>query len=287
MKSVWLLDGHLLATRIYFADRTKFVANFCLFLDGLHHRATREHPHSQIVTVFDNHQHRSWRTAHTRGVYKGQRKAQETALREGIRLVRENFMAQRGWLHKIAPPGLEGDDVLAKLAVRYSRTAGDQLQQGGRAGAQGRGQQSDAQGGSAPCGSVVVSGDKDLLQLVAFGARVLDPFTQMAQFSSSHPDEQSSHEEAVGDHYSSDIYARGLWMTPERIRAKYKIPHDRIAELLALWGDLVDGVRGVKGVGEQSARTLLNHPRAEGRSLQEIIKDDELIDECNFRPGIR
>ncbi|CAD7965200.1 unnamed protein product [Amoebophrya sp. A25] len=164
MRNIWLVDGHLLATRLYFADKASFVPNFCYFLDGIYRRATRESPSAQLVTIWDAGAP-SWRadgTRRTKGVgqtgYKTGRPPQEMGLREGIQVLQRDFFWSRGWLSRIAPRGLEADDVLAKLATKYShgkyRLAEDQ--------------------DTPP--ATVVSGDKDLLQVVSLGCRVYDPF---------------------------------------------------------------------------------------------------------------
>ncbi|MDQ7038389.1 MAG: 5'-3' exonuclease H3TH domain-containing protein [Aquificota bacterium] len=45
--------------------------------------------------------------------------------------------------------------------------------------------------------------------------------------------------------------------TPERVRAKFGVPPDRIPDYLALVGDKVDNVQGVKGVGPKTAVKLI------------------------------
>lgn len=80
----------------------------------------------------------------------------------------------------------------------------------------------------------VVTGDRDLLQLVDDGPppiRVLFTLKGVSQLGRF--DEQA-------------------------VQEKYGIPADRYAEFAALRGDPSDGLPGVRGVGEKTARTLIN-----------------------------
>ncbi|BDE59342.1 5'-3' exonuclease [Prescottella equi] len=104
--------------------------------------------------------------------------------------------------------GLEADDVLGTLAAQEKTDT-----------------------------VVVVSGDRDLLQVVAD-----DPV-------------------AVRVLYVGRGLAKAELFGPEEVAAKYGVPADRAgaayAELALLRGDSSDGLPGVKGVGEKTASTLL------------------------------
>jgi DNA polymerase-1 len=84
----------------------------------------------------------------------------------------------------------------------------------------------------------VVSGDKDLAQLVGPRVRWFDPATELLHDA-------------------------------ETVRRKFGVPPARIPELLALAGDKVDGIPGVPGIGERRAGELL------GRfpSLEALLAD--------------
>lgn len=96
-------------------------------------------------------------------------------------------------------PGEEADDILASAAI-----------------------QAAAQGYAV----LLVTGDKDLLQLVGEGIRVRDP-------------------------------VRPRVLGPEEVVARYGVPPAGIPDLLALMGDSVDNIPGIPGVGEKTARELL------------------------------
>ncbi len=72
----------------------------------------------------------------------------------------------------------------------------------------------------------IISGDKDLFQLVDKGAVVLD-------------------------------YLTGKEYGPEEVREKFGVPAHLLRDLLALAGDSSDNIPGVKGVGVKTARKLI------------------------------
>jgi len=82
--------------------------------------------------------------------------------------------------------------------------------------------QLDAQGH----GAVVVTSDKDLAQLVSERVTLLD-------------------------------FARDIRYGPAEVEEKFGVRPDQIADLLALAGDTVDNIPGVKGIGPKTAVALL------------------------------
>lgn len=114
-------------------------------------------------------------------------------------------------------PGVEADDVIATLTKHWTD--------------QGR-----------PV--VIVSGDKDLLQLVDGLVCVWDT-----------------------------LYDR--WYDAEEVVKKFGVPPERIPDFIALVGDSVDNIPGVKGVGEKTAQLLL---RRYG-SLEGVLAHTEEIRE--------
>ncbi len=107
--------------------------------------------------------------------------------------------------------GFEADDLIATLATR-SRAEGRECW--------------------------IVSGDKDLLQLVGGGVKALRPDSSFA-YSPYGPDE---------------------------VRAEWGVEPERILDYLSLIGDASDNVPGVPGVGDKTALKLLT----EFRSLAEL-----------------
>ncbi|MGB9590218.1 MAG: DNA polymerase, partial [Candidatus Hydrothermia bacterium] len=76
---------------------------------------------------------------------------------------------------------------------------------------------------------IILTSDKDLLQLVNERISILDTRPQFEK-----------------------LY------TPKEVREKFGVPPERIPDYLALVGDNIDGVPGVKGVGEKGACELLS-----------------------------
>src|SRR5438874_1958132 len=119
----------------------------------------------------------------------------------------------------VGMPGWEADDVIATL-TRRARKEGFEV--------------------------VVVTGDKDLLQLVEDGVRCYDT-----------------------------MYEK--WYGPKEVEDKWGVPPAKVADLLALTGDKIDNVPGIPGVGEKNAARM----REEGRTtiLTWTTEDEPLHDE--------
>lgn len=87
----------------------------------------------------------------------------------------------------------------------------------------------------------IVTSDKDMLQLIGDSVKVYD---------------------AVGDRVLDEKY----------VIEKFGVPPSRVVEFMALAGDAADGIPGIKGIGEKTAKELLRE-----MSLDEIIARPELI----------
>ena len=74
---------------------------------------------------------------------------------------------------------------------------------------------------------VVVTGDKDLFQLVRDGVRVFNPRDE------------------------------GTWYDADSVKEKFGVSPDRVVDVLALTGDSIDNIKGVPGIGEKGARELI------------------------------
>jgi DNA polymerase-1 len=74
---------------------------------------------------------------------------------------------------------------------------------------------------------VVVTGDKDMFQLVRDGVRVFNPRDD------------------------------GTWYDAAGVAEKFGVPPELVVDVLALMGDSVDNIKGVPGVGEKGARELI------------------------------
>lgn len=89
---------------------------------------------------------------------------------------------------------------------------------------------------SMGCEVVVVSGDKDLMQLIRPGVEFYDPM-------------------------------KDRFFTPEDVKEKFGVYPDRVVDVQALSGDATDNVPGVPGIGPKTAAQLIN----EYGSLEEVL----------------
>jgi len=96
-------------------------------------------------------------------------------------------------------PGYEADDIIATLCERLS---------------------------SQGCELVVVSSDKDLMQLVTNGVKLLDS-------------------------------AKDRWIGKEEVKEKFGVAPEQVIDVMGLMGDAVDNIPGVKGIGEKTAGALI------------------------------
>ncbi|MGB4107726.1 MAG: DNA polymerase I [Alphaproteobacteria bacterium] len=100
----------------------------------------------------------------------------------------------------MAQEGYEADDLIAAY-TRLARAAGKKV--------------------------VIVSSDKDLMQLVGDGVRMLDPM-------------------------------KGEFIGPEQVMEKFGVTPDKVVDVQALAGDTSDNVPGVPGIGVKTAAQLIN-----------------------------
>jgi DNA polymerase I len=158
--------------------------------------------------------------------YKANRRKMDDDLAVQIPYVRRVCEAFR--IPIIDLSGFEADDVIATLA-----------------------RQAVAQGFNV----VVVTGDKDLLQLVDGDVTVLNPGR-----------------EGMG----SILYDRTV------VEEKFGVPPERVVDVLALVGDAVDNVPGVPGIGDKGARDLVK----EFGSLEAVLDNASNVKRKAYREGL-
>ena len=95
--------------------------------------------------------------------------------------------------------GVEADDVIATLVTRFASN-------------------------DVEC--VVVTGDKDLMQLVGPRVRLWDTM-------------------------------RDRWTDVAAVESRFGVPPEQVVDVMALMGDSVDNIPGVKGIGEKTAVALV------------------------------
>ncbi len=129
----------------------------------------------------------------------------------------------------IEVPGFEADDVIATLSRQAVERGVD---------------------------VVVVSADKDLLQLVADRVRVLNPGR---------------------DGSGSTSFDR------RAVEDKWGVPPERIVDVLALVGDSVDNIPGVAGIGDKGARDLVR----EFGPLEAVLASADKVKRAAYREGLK
>jgi len=127
-------------------------------------------------------------------------------------------------IHTMEEQGVEADDLIAS-AARKLAAAGYKV--------------------------IVVSGDKDLLQLVCDDIVLWDPMKD------------------------------GI-MDPEGVKKKYNVMPDRLLDLFALMGDKSDNIPGVPGVGPKSAEKLIN----EFGSLDKLYENLESLKKSKMKENL-
>jgi DNA polymerase-1 len=159
-------------------------------------KLAREHQPEFIAAVFESKEptHRVQDFAE----YKANRAEMPPDLGEQIPYVRRVLDALR--IPILEYSGFEADDVIGTLARRAER---DGLT------------------------VVIVSSDKDMLQLVTERVSMLNP--------------------AKDDE----------WYDPEKVKQFLGVPPDRVADLFALKGDAIDNIPGAPGIGDKGARDLI------------------------------
>src|SRR5580658_3815638 len=159
-------------------------------------KLAKQHQPAYLAAVFESSEptHRSVEYAE----YKANRVETPPDLLEQIPYVRRLLDAMR--IPVLEYRGFEADDVIGTLARRAE---------------------------AAGCDVVIVSSDKDMLQLVTDRVSMLNP--------------------AKDDE----------WYDPEKVKAFMGVRPDQVADLLALRGDAVDNIPGAPGIGDKGAQQLI------------------------------
>jgi DNA polymerase I len=159
--------------------------------------------------------------------YKANRPAMESDLAVQLPYIRRVCEAFR--LPIVEVPGFEADDVIATLADQ-AVAAGFRV--------------------------VVVTADKDMLQLVSDVVVVLNPGR-----------------EGTG----------ATLLDGKAVEAKWGVSPERIVDVLALVGDSVDNVPGVPGIGDKGARDLV----CEFGPVENVIANADKVKRAAYREGLK
>jgi DNA polymerase I len=222
-----LLDGHSLAYRAFFAlpienfstttgQPTNAVYGFTAMLINV----LRDEKPTHVAVAFDRGEptfrHEQWVE------YKANRRETPDDFRSQLSLIFEVLDALG--IRRLSAPGYEADDLIATLATQASAQDMDVL---------------------------IVSGDRDVLQLVSDRVTVLMTrrgITEMTRF------------------------------TPATVFGKYGLTPSQYPDFAALRGDPSDNLPGIPGVGEKTATKWI----AEFGSLQALV---DRVDEVKGKAG--
>lgn len=142
--------------------------------------------------------------------YKANRPAMPDDLAAQFPLVHEAAAAFA--LHALSIPGVEADDVIGTVATRMA----------------GQGVE-----------VVIITGDKDLMQLVEDHVRLWDTM-------------------------------RDRWTDADVVRQRYGVTPEQMVDIIGLMGDSVDNIPGVKGIGEKTATALVQRFGSIEHVLQQL-----------------
>jgi len=98
------------------------------------------------------------------------------------------------------------------------------------------------------CELIVVSSDKDLMQLVTNGVKLLDS-------------------------------AKDRWIGAQEVKEKFGVEPQRIVDVMGLMGDSVDNIPGVKGIGEKTAIALIQ----QFHSLENLFEHLDDLEKTKLR----
>ncbi len=207
--TVLLLDGHNLVYRAFCSIPRTVLDADGLAINGVHGllgvvlRLAREYDPMGIVVAFDTPETPTFRHR----LYLGYQAQRGPLGGEHA----EDFQRQIGIAQRVLPtigvpapnvPGYEADDIMATLAIQAAENGGQ---------------------------AIIVSTDRDLLQLVRPGIGVLVPG-------------------------KSDV----LVSDAEQTKARIGVAPKGVTEFKALAGDSSDNIPGVSGIGVKTAAALIN-----------------------------
>lgn len=213
---VFLIDGQSYIYRAFYAVRgltnsEGLPTNAIFGVVNMLHRIRDEHAPGHLGMVLDapgkNFRHQAYPE------YKANRASMPEELRAQIPHIKAVVGAYRIPILELA--GYEADDIIATLATRWER-AGAEV--------------------------VIVSGDKDLMQVVSDRVTMLD----------------TMQDKRIG---------------PAEVHAKFGVEPGRVVEVQALMGDPTDNIPGVPGVGEKTAIKLI----AEWNDLDGVLENGAAI----------
>ncbi|MCL5062599.1 MAG: hypothetical protein M1443_05245 [Nitrospirae bacterium] len=223
--NLYLIDGNSYFYRAYHAIRgltnsKGFPTNAIYGFTNMILKIIREKKPDAVAIAFDSpvptERHRIYEE------YKAQRPETPDDLVVQIPHIKEIIKAFN--MPAFEMPGYEADDIICTIAKKAA-----------------------SQGVSV----FILSGDKDMMQVVGNGIKIYDPMKDVI----------------IDENY---------------VMERFGLPPERITEAMALTGDAIDNIPGVKGIGEKTAKELLSKTG----SLDELINHPERIESERIRKMI-
>lgn len=221
-ETLYLIDGSSYIYRAYHAtgglsNSKGFPTGAVFGFTNMLMKTLKDRAPRHIAVVFDARGRTFRHEAYAE--YKANRPAMPDDL--GVQIPKIHEIVNAYALPLLSREGFEADDIIATL-VREARQAGWDV--------------------------VIVSGDKDLMQLVGDGVSMWDP-------------------------------QRDAMFDPEAVRAKFGVAPGQLLDLLALMGDSSDNVPGVPGVGQKTAAALIQ----EFQSLDELYANLDRVSQAKVK----
>lgn len=234
MKLFLLVDGHAVIYRAYHAypdltDPNGMLVNAVYGFTRILLTAIRDREPEYLAVAFD-HKDPTFRHDSFKD-YKAHREAMPDDLIPQIEVIKRVVTALNIPQFELA--GFEADDLVGTLSLQAEQltkqTTADDIT------------------------SLIVTGDKDLLQLVTDKTEVFMP--------------------ARGKLGKDMVY------TPSKVQEKMGVTPEQVPDLKGLMGDSSDNIPGVKGIGPKTAAKLINHFGSIEQLYQQIaeVAPEELL----------
>jgi len=200
-KSLYLIDGSSYIFRAYYGIRQflstskGFPTNALYGFINMLQKVMKDEKPDYLVVTFDSKEKTFRHEIYAD--YKANREVPPEDLAKQFPYFEP--LVQAFNIHSVRVPGFEADDIMGTLAKK-----------GAEEGLQ----------------VVIVSGDKDMMQLVGPDVRMLDTM-------------------------------KNKWFDIEAVEEKFGVPPHRVIEVMGLMGDSSDHIPGVKGVGPKTATELI------------------------------
>ncbi|MBF0323275.1 MAG: DNA polymerase I, partial [Magnetococcales bacterium] len=200
MARLFLVDGSGYLYRAFYgvrnlSRRDGFATNAIYGFYKMLHRLVADHQPEFIAMVFDA-KGKTFRHA-LYPDYKANRQSMPEELRAQVPIIKE--VVEAFSITHVQQDGFEADDIIGTLADR---------------------------GVAAGMEVCIVSGDKDLMQMVAPGIRMLDP-------------------------------GKEKWLGIPEVTEHWGVPPEKVLDLMGLSGDSSDNIPGVPGIGPKIAAQLI------------------------------